>query len=140
MDMMTIQERIQAAWGTGDPLALHREVERLAAEGQSQQSLEDALEALLLTVRTAGASDATEEIINGMWDRLTGWCHADRYIQAASSGRFSEKILTWRFGKAPIVLKQADRRGDLLNGAPKYGCPRRDMLTGIGQANHFLAT
>src|SRR5271163_654925 len=80
MDMTTIQERIQAAWDTGDPLALHREVELLAAEGHSQQSLEDALEALLLAVRKAGASDATEEIINGVWDRLTAWCHADRHI------------------------------------------------------------
>jgi hypothetical protein len=82
MDMMTIQERIQAAWDTGDPLALHREVERLAAEGHSQQALEDALEALLLTVRKAGASDASEETINGVWDRLTGWCHAARHIEA----------------------------------------------------------
>jgi hypothetical protein len=85
MDMTTLQERIQAAWDTNDPLALHREVERLAAEGHSQQSLEDALEALLLAVRTAGASDATEEIINGVWDRLTGWCHSQQHIEAQSS-------------------------------------------------------
>ena len=83
--MATLQERIQAAWDTGDPLALHREVERLAAEGYSRQSLEDALEALLLAVRKAGASDITEEIINGVWDRLTGWCHADRHIEASAS-------------------------------------------------------
>jgi hypothetical protein len=80
MDMKTIQERIQTAWDTGDPLTLHREVELLASEGHSQQSLEDALEALLLAVRKVGASDATEEIINGVWDRLTGWCHAARHI------------------------------------------------------------
>ena len=83
--MKTLQERIQAAWDTNDPLALHREVERLAAEGHSQQALEDALEALLLAVRKAGASDTTEEIINGVWDRLTGWCHSDRHIAASSS-------------------------------------------------------
>jgi hypothetical protein len=83
--MVTHQERIQAAWDTKDPLALHREVELLAAEGYSQQELEDALEALLLAVRTAGASDATEEIINGVWDRLTGWCHSDRHIEAYAS-------------------------------------------------------
>jgi hypothetical protein len=85
MDMTTIQDRIQAAWDTGDPLAFHREVERLATEGHSQQLLEDALEALLLSVRSAGASDATEEIINGVWDRLTGWCHAAQHIGANSS-------------------------------------------------------
>ena len=82
--MATPLERVQAAWATGDPLALHREVEQLAAEGQPQQALEDVLEELLLKVRTAGADDATEEIINGVWDRLTGWCHADRHIRIRS--------------------------------------------------------
>ena len=82
--MATPLERVQAAWATGDPLALHREVEQLAAEGQPQQALEDALEALLLKVRAAGADDDTEEIINGVWDRLTGWCHAGRHIRARS--------------------------------------------------------
>jgi hypothetical protein len=78
--MATLRERIQAAWDTGDPLALNREVELLTAEGHSRQDLEDALEALLLAVRTGGASDDTEEIINGVWDRLTGWCHPSRQI------------------------------------------------------------
>jgi hypothetical protein len=81
MGMATIGERVQAAWATGDPLALHREVERLAAEGHPQQALEDALEALLLAVREAGAGEDAEEIINGVWDRLTGWCHPARHIQ-----------------------------------------------------------
>src|SRR5206468_11990990 len=76
---------VQAAWATGDPLALHREVEQLAAEGHPRQALEDALEALLLTVRVAGAGDDTEEVINGVWDRLTGWCHAGRHIRTLSS-------------------------------------------------------
>jgi hypothetical protein len=79
--MGTLGERVQAAWATGDPLALHREVEQLAAEGQSQQALEDALEGLLLAVREAGAGDDSEEIINGVWDRLTGWCHPVRHIE-----------------------------------------------------------
>src|SRR5271168_2664562 len=83
--MTTLQERIQAAWDTNDPLALHREVELLATEGHSRQSLKDALEALLLAVRAAGASDTTEEIINGVWDRLTGWCHAQQHIEAYAS-------------------------------------------------------
>jgi hypothetical protein len=79
--MATLAQRIQAAWTTGDPLALHREVERLAAEGHSQQALEDAREALLLAVREAGAGDDTEEIVNGVWDRLSGWCHPPRQIE-----------------------------------------------------------
>jgi hypothetical protein len=88
MEMKTLRDRIQAAWGTGDPLAFHREVELLAAEGHSQQALEDALDALLLAVRKAWASGATEETINGVWDRFTGWCHADLQI-GAHSGRES---------------------------------------------------
>ena len=86
--MATLQERIQTAWNTGDPLALHREVEQLAGEGHSREALEEALEALLLAVRAAGASDDMEEIINGVWDRLTGWCHQVRHIatQAKKEG------------------------------------------------------
>jgi hypothetical protein len=80
-DMATLGERVQAAWATGDPLALHREVEQLAAEGHSQEALEDVLEALLLAVREAGGSDDREEIVNGVWDRLTGWCHPARHIE-----------------------------------------------------------
>lgn len=79
--MATLGERVQAAWATGDPLALHREVEQLAAERHSQQALEDALEALLLAIREAGADDNAEETVNGVWDRLTGWCHPARHIE-----------------------------------------------------------
>ncbi len=73
--MATLLERVQAAWATADPLVLHRDVEQMAAEGNSRQAIEDALEALLREVRSQGADDDTEEIINGVWDRLTGWCH-----------------------------------------------------------------
>lgn len=79
--MATPLERVQAAWATGDRMALHREVEQLAAEGHSQQVLEEALESLLLQVRAAGADDDTEEIINGVWDRLTGWCRESQQIK-----------------------------------------------------------
>jgi hypothetical protein len=85
MHMATLLERVQAAWATGDPLALHREVEDLAEEGHSRQALEDALEALLLAVRAAQVGDDKEEIINGVWDRLTGWCHASRHIETLPS-------------------------------------------------------
>src|SRR5438876_332228 len=83
--MGTPLERVRTAWRTGDPWALHREVEQLAAEGYSQQQLEDALESLLLDVRAAGADDDTEEVINSVWDRLTGWCHVSRHIQVRSA-------------------------------------------------------
>ena len=80
--MTTLLNRVQTAWATGDPLALNREVERLAAEGHSRQALEDALEALLLEVRASGADDDTEEITSCVWDRLTGWRHAEQPIKA----------------------------------------------------------
>jgi hypothetical protein len=78
--MAAVLERVQAAWNSGDPRPLHREVEQLAAQGHSRQVLEEALEALLREVRAAGAYDDTEEIINGVWDRLTGWCHESQHI------------------------------------------------------------
>ncbi len=93
--MATPLQRVQAAWATRDPLALHREVEQMAADGQPREALEDALEALLSEIRAAGADDDTEEIINGVWDRLTGWCHADRHIRAHSG-----------MGKGPAVDSQ----------------------------------
>ncbi|HET6576575.1 MAG TPA: hypothetical protein VFG68_23455 [Fimbriiglobus sp.] len=83
--MATPRERIQAAWATGERLELHRAVEQLAAEGYSQQVLEDALESLLLEVRAAGADDDTEEVIMGVWDRLTGWCHESGHIKTQST-------------------------------------------------------
>lgn len=78
--MATPLESVQAVWATGDPLALHREVEQLADQGHSRQVLEDALEALLLSIRSAGANDEIEEIINGVWDRLTGRCHDSNHV------------------------------------------------------------
>src|SRR5206468_6408209 len=85
VEMGTPEQRVRAAWATGAPLALHRAVESLAAEGHSRQALEEALEALLRDVRVAGADDDTEEVIHGVWDRLTGWCHAGRHIRTLSS-------------------------------------------------------
>ena len=83
--MSTPYARVSAAWETGDRLALHRAVERLAAEGYPQDALEGALKQLLLEVRAGGADDETEEIINGVWDRLTGWCDPDYQITTRSA-------------------------------------------------------
>jgi hypothetical protein len=99
--MATPLERVQAAWAKGDPLALHCEVEQLAGEGQPLQALEDALEALLREVRTAGAGDDTEEIINGVWDRLTGWCHASRQIRARAKMENGPRVDSQVNEKAP---------------------------------------
>ena len=79
--MASLIEHVQAAWRTGDPLAIHREVEQLAAQGHTKERLQAALESLLLEARASGASDETQEIINSVWDRLTGWCHASRHIE-----------------------------------------------------------
>ena len=99
--MATPLERVQAAWASGDPLALHREVERLAAEGHSQQALEEALEALLHAIREAGAGDDSEETVNGVWDRLTGWCHPARHI---------ETVARREMERAPILQSMAQTR------------------------------
>ena len=80
--MTTPFERVKAAWVSSDRRAqLHRVIEAMAAEGYRQQALEEALEALLLQVRAAGVDDETEEIINGVWDRLTGWCEVNGHIK-----------------------------------------------------------
>src|SRR5688572_22714397 len=90
--MATPFERVKAAWETPDRRGeLNRVVETMAAEGYTQQALEDALEALLLEVRAAGADDDTEEIINGVWDRLTGWCHESWHINTRASALPTEE-------------------------------------------------
>ena len=80
---MTPYERVKAAWDTPDrENGLDHAVETMAAEGLTQKAIEGGLKTLLLEVRAAGADDDTEEIINGVWDRLTGWCHEDWHIHA----------------------------------------------------------
>jgi hypothetical protein len=110
-DMATLGERVQAAWASGDPLALHREVERLAAEGQSQKALEDALEALLLAAREAGADDDAEEVVNGVWDRLTGWCHPARQIKTQVSLENGASADSPRGGREPPERQTDGRSG-----------------------------
>lgn len=79
--MTSIDTRIRDAWNTGEPMALHRAAEQLAAEGHEESTIYDALEKLLLEVREAGADDATEEPIMDVLDRLTGWCHESGHIR-----------------------------------------------------------
>ena len=53
-------------------------------------------------VRTTEANDDTEEMINGVWDRLTGWCHLSRHIRAMS--RHEQASAVDAQSKDPIVL------------------------------------
>lgn len=80
--MATPFERVRAAWDSDDRLtALNRAVEAMAEEGVSRVALEDALGLLLDEARAAGVDDDTEEIINGVGDRLAGWCHERWHIK-----------------------------------------------------------
>lgn len=99
--MATILERVQSAWHSDNRLTLHGEVERLAAEGHSRQALEDALEALLLQLRSDGADDDTEEIVHGVWDRLTGWCREDRQIEAVPRKDEAKGVVVTSFASPP---------------------------------------
>jgi hypothetical protein len=81
--MATPYERVKAAWDSGDRrAALNLAVEEMAAEGVTRDALDEALGRLLDEVRAAGADEDTEEIINGVGDRLHGWCHESRHIKA----------------------------------------------------------
>lgn len=79
--MSTLYERLRAAWDLGTPHALDREAEDMARHGMAEPEIYDALEKLLLSVRAEGADEETEERINGVMDRLTGWCHTSQRIR-----------------------------------------------------------
>jgi hypothetical protein len=75
------------AVGASDRLTCQREAangDTAGARSGGLQALDSALETLLLAVRKAGAEDETEEIIYGVWDRLTGWWRASRRIEPRS--------------------------------------------------------
>lgn len=85
---MTPLDRIKAAWATAErEQELNRAVESLATQGVTCDVLDEALVSLLLEVRAAGAGDEIEEIINSVGDRLHGWCHSSRQIEATNRGR-----------------------------------------------------
>ena len=89
--------RIKSVWNPADPMALHHEVERLALDGVTQDELESALIQLLLEIRSAGADDETEEIINGVADRLSGWCIPAHHIKTSDlkvNGQHANGTLT----------------------------------------------
>ncbi len=79
--MMTPFDRLKAAWdSTNREGELNRVVEEMAVEGVTRDVLDHALASLLNEARASGADDETEEIINGVGDRLHGWCHPTRQI------------------------------------------------------------
>jgi hypothetical protein len=86
---------MKAAWDSPDREAqLNRAVEVMASEGFTRDQLDEALVQLLLEIRSAGADDATEEIINCIGDRLHGWCHPSGHIKTISSTEAPESHLS----------------------------------------------
>lgn len=84
--MATPFERVKAAWESPNREGeLNRVVETMAAEGVTRDELDSALGLLLDAVRTEGADDETEEVINNVGDRLHGWCHESRHINPRST-------------------------------------------------------
>ena len=68
-------DALRQAWQSQDrEAALHRAVERLAADGVSRDVLDDCLGQLLDEVRATGGDEDAEETIAGVGDRLHGWC------------------------------------------------------------------
>ena len=84
--MLSPYERMKSAWDSANrTLALNSAVEVMAAEGVHLEALNDALLRLLLEIRSAGADDETEEIVNEVADRLHGWCHVSGRIETQSA-------------------------------------------------------
>ncbi|HEV3385202.1 MAG TPA: hypothetical protein VG097_10310 [Gemmata sp.] len=81
MAIMTPFDRLKTAWDAANRESeLNRAVEAMAAEGITRDVLDNALASLLNEVRSRGADDETEEIINSVGDRLHGWSHPTRQI------------------------------------------------------------
>ena len=79
--MVPYYEQMRRAWETGERLALDRVAEQLAGQGVDESVIFEALKALLLEERAAGADDETEDRISDVMDRLTGWCHVSNHIK-----------------------------------------------------------
>jgi hypothetical protein len=64
------------------PEALRSAVLTMAAEGQSKDQIYEALGQFLGQVRAQneGRESEREEIILGVMDALTGWCHPSRQL------------------------------------------------------------
>jgi len=102
--MTTVEGRLRDAWGSADPYAFGREVETLAASGFSQAEIESVLEALLLELRAAGASDEEEERVLSLWDCIVGWCPDKRRIHfRVPVGVAPASIRTTESGSTPAA-------------------------------------
>ena len=80
---MSCQERFEHALRSMDPPeALRSAVLTMAAEGQSKDQIYEALGQFLGQVRAQneGRESEREEIILGVMDALTGWCHPSRQL------------------------------------------------------------
>lgn len=81
--MATVDERMAAAWSSGGAGALGPQVERAAREGVPESDILGALERLLLSLRETGLDDESDDRINEVMDRLTGWGHPSGRIRTA---------------------------------------------------------
>jgi hypothetical protein len=80
---MTCQERFeQALRSTDPPEALRSAVLALAGEGLSKDQINEALGQFLDQVRAQneGRESEAEEIVLGVMDAMTGWCHPSRQL------------------------------------------------------------
>lgn len=83
---------------------LNDEVERLASDGHSRQSLEEALKSLFLSVRAIGDDEESDEKISGVWDRLTGWRHKSRRVETRSDMISATEISSQIVGRPDAAI------------------------------------
>jgi len=115
--MATLYERMKAAWDSGNPNALDHEAEDMARHGVAETDIYAALEELLLTLRAANTSEETEDHINDVMDRLTGWCHPSGRIRAVRDSLPTEEEIA----KLPHWARVAFAARCARRALPLYG-------------------
>lgn len=129
--MATPFERVKVAWNSPDREgALSRVVESMATEGVGRNELDNALGLLLDEIRSTGADDETEEIINSVGDRLHGWCHSSRQIKITTATLPTDeevaKLPNW--ARVAFAARCTRRLLPLLGLAPAATGPRQQVI------------
>jgi hypothetical protein len=76
--MMQIEQLENALRSNNPAEAVRALVLKVSSEGHSKASIYEALEQFLVELRgRANHSEGDEELVLGVMDALTGWCHAD---------------------------------------------------------------
>src|SRR5260370_37487172 len=76
--MMQIEQLEIALRSTNPTEAVRPLVVKMSSEGQSKASIYESLEQFLVELRgRANYSEGDEELVLGVMDALTGWCHPD---------------------------------------------------------------